>query len=349
MPTPLTIEPFDYLHASPADYAAVNAHLNRMRRERLPDDPPITLDETIQELKNIPSYVDVKIWCAWDEAHATVLAEGIVQMLLTAENRHLASMTIGVHPEYRRLGVARQLLALLTPAARESNRRLLLGQTYDTVPAGEAFMTRLGAQKGLVGHVNQLRIADVDRQLLETWLGQGGNNSAEFELGLWEGPYPDDQLPAIAGLIELTNQQPFGDLEVEDMHLTPAQIRQQEQALFSRGNQRWTYYVIERSTGQFAGYTETTWNPNRPEILEQDMTGVFPQYRNRGLGKWMKAAMLTRVITGRPLVKFVRTGNADTNAAMLNINDQLGFKPYIANALWQVDIDRVLAYLDQAD
>ena len=49
------------------------------------------------------------------------------------------------------------------------------------------------------------------------------------------------------------------------------------------------------------------WNPNRPELLGQGMTGVFPQYRNRGLGRWLKAAMLDKVLKERPQVKYVRT------------------------------------------
>ncbi len=82
------------------------------------------------------------------------------------------------------------------------------------------------------------------------------------------------------------------------MHMTPDQLRQMEKNLFARGNQRWTYYIIDRATGKFAGYTETVWNPNRPEVLRQDMTGVFPEYRNKGLGRWLKAAMLDKVLKG---------------------------------------------------
>jgi GNAT superfamily N-acetyltransferase len=75
------------------------------------------------------------------------------------------------------------------------------------------------------------------------------------------------------------------------------------------------------------------------------MTGVFPQYRNKGLGRWLKAAMLDKVIKERPQVKYVRTGNADSNAAMLKINTELGFKPYMATALWQVEMEKVIGYL----
>jgi GNAT superfamily N-acetyltransferase len=208
-------------------------------------------------------------------------------------------------------------------------------------------MTRLGAHKGLVGHVNQLKIDELDRDLIHAWLDQANTLGADFELGLWEGPYPEDKLQAVTQLFELTNQQPLGDLEIEEFHFTPEQLRQQEQMIFARGNQRWTFYILEKSTGKFAGYTETRWHPNRPEILYQDMTGVFPEYRSRGLGRWLKAAMLNKVLADRPTVKYVRTGNADSNAAMLKINNELGFQPYSADALWQVEIEQVLAYLEQ--
>jgi GNAT superfamily N-acetyltransferase len=206
-------------------------------------------------------------------------------------------------------------------------------------------MQNIGAQKGLETHINQLKMAELEPHLLAEWLEKGQSNQADFSLGIWDGAYPEDKIQEICELYELTNQQPYGDLEVEDMHMTPEQLRQMETNIFARGSQRWTFYVIDRASGKFAGYTEMIWNPNRPEILSQDMTGVFPQYRKKGLGRWLKAAMLDKVIKERPQVKYVRTGNADTNAAMLKINNELGFKPYMASAIWQVEIDKVRTYL----
>jgi mycothiol synthase len=345
MLSPIKIQPFRVKEANQAEYAALNQHNNLMRHERQPDDPAIPLEEMIQELKNLPPFVDVKMWCVWDANQEGIIAQGNVALILMEENKHLAQVDITVQPGFRRQGLGSQLLTLVTKAAQADCRRLLLTQTFDRIPAGEAFMNRLGAQKGLVGHVNQLRMSDLDHGLIEHWLEHGHMHSAEFELGLWEGPYPEDQIVAVTQLTELTNQQPFGDIEINDMHMTPEQLRQAEQQLFARGNQRWTFYIIDKAIGKFAGYTETIWNPNRPEILYQDMTGVFPEYRNKGLGRWLKAAMLDKVLKDRPQVKFVRTGNADINAAMLKINTELGFKPYMASTFWQVEINRVLAYL----
>lgn len=338
------IRPFG-LQAAPEEYAALNRHTNRIRLERLPDDPPVPLEETIQNLQSIPPFVDLRLWAAWDADHKEIVGLANVVFIKMEENQHLAQFEITVLPEQRRQGLGRRLLAWVAEATQKKNRRLLMTNTVDRMPGGEAFMLRIGAQKGLEAHTNQLRIADLDRSLIDQWLSRAQESQADFELGFWDGAYPEDQLQSIAELFELTNQQPAGDLEIEDMHMTPEQLRQMENNLFARGNQRWTFYIVDRHSGKFAGYTETVWNPNRPEVLRQDMTGVFPQYRNRGLGRWLKAAMLEKVLKERPQVKYVRTGNADSNAAMLKINTALGFKPYMADALWQVDLQTALAYL----
>jgi mycothiol synthase len=331
--------------ASMAEYRALNQHNNLIRLESQPDDPPIPLDEMIQSYQNIPGYLEVRFWCLWNETHDDIIGEGTLVLIRTGDNQHLAQFDISVLPEFRRQGWARRLLGLIADAAEADNRRLLITSTYDRVPGGESFMARLGAKPGLPIHINQLRLSELDQSLLDRWLELGEARLPEFELGMWDGPYPEDQLEAITSLLELTNQQPFGEIEIEDMHMTPAQLRQAEQQLFARGSQRWTYYLIEKASGRFAGYTETTWNPNRPDILNQDMTGVFPEYRNQGLGRWLKAAMLAKVLRERPQVKFVRTGNADVNKPMLKINTELGFKPYMASIIWQAEINRIRAYL----
>jgi mycothiol synthase len=341
------IRPFE-TSASQAEYAALNRQTNRIRQERLPDDPPIPLEETIQNLQSVPPFLDLRLWAAWNADRSEMIAQGNVVMFRMEENKHLAQFEINVLPEYRRQGLGRQILGQIAEAVEQGERRILMTNTVDRIPGGEAFMLRLGAKKGLEAHTNQLRITDLDRSLIESWLAGGKENLGEFELGFWDGAYPEDQLQAIAELYEVGNTAPRGDMSIEDMHMTPEHLRQMEQNLFARGGQRWTFYVVDRATGKFAGYTDTVWNPNRPELLRQDFTGVLPLYRKRGLGRWLKAAMLDKVLRERPQVKYVRTGNADSNAAMLKINTALGFKPYLADTFWQVELQKVQEYLESS-
>lgn len=344
-PTAVEIEPFAFADATDAEYKALNRHFNRAKAETLPDDPPTPLEETVAQMKNVPPFVGIYAWAGWNAAKTEMVATGVVSILRMEENQHLAQFDFSVDQDYRRRGLGRALLQSAVDAAQAENRRLLITDTNERVPAGDAFMQRLGAERGLQMHTNQLALADLDRALLEQWQAEGAQQAAGFTLGFWDGAYPDDQLDAIAKLTDVMNTAPRENLDMEDMHFTPDQIRQQEKMMAATGTQHWTVYAAETATGRFAGFTEISWNPNRPEIVSQGGTGVFPEFRGLGLGRWLKAAMLSRILTDRPEAKFVRTGNADSNAAMLGINHALGFTPYLSRCVWQIETDKAQAYL----
>lgn len=63
---------------------------------------------------------------------------------------------------------------------------------------------------------------------------------------------------------------------------------------------------------------------------------VRPSARGQGLGKWLKAAMLERIPAEYAGAEYVRTGNAEENAAMLGINVSLGFRPWAQTTEWQL-------------
>lgn len=339
--TALEIKVFDPQKASESEFAAWNAFDNRIQAEMWPEDPPIALEETIRDLRSIPPFREAHFWAVWSANK--IVATGEVDINRTEHNQHLAWFDITVLPEMRRQGLAKRLLALIAGVARKENRRLLMASTDSAIPAGEAFMKRLGARLGMVSGTNQLNLADLNRDLLRQW--QERAPKADFELGLWEGPYPEKDIGSVIAMLEVMNTAPRDDLEVEDWHWTVEELRQQEASLAQRKIERWTMYARDVKTGQLAGYTEVFWSPFEPETLYQGDTGVFPQYRNHGLGRWLKAAMLEKVLRDRPQVKRIRTGNANSNAPMLKINYELGFKPYKSWTTWQVELDRVLEYL----
>lgn len=341
------IKPFDVKNASEAEYRAANELRNRMRAETLPDDPPIPLEEQVREFQNLPSFIGVHVWAVWSADETRALASGVLSVPYLDTNKHLGEMEIDVLPEYRRQGIARALLARIVDAARQESRTMLFAGTNERVPAGAALMRRLGARKGLENHTNQLDVRDLNRDLIHAWQARASERAADFELGFWDGAYPEEELQDIVALFEVMNSAPRDQLEMEDWRVTPEHLRQMEKQNSARGTTRWTFYARAKSTRQFAGFTEVFWNPNRPQILSQGATGVFPRYRGNGLGRWLKAAMLDKVLRERPEVKFIRTGNADSNAAMLKINNELGFKPYISRCVWQVEREKVEEYLGE--
>ena len=341
--------PFDFRDASEREYALLNAFHDAVHAEQAPDDPLTPHEERVRQWRGRPAFVEPFAWFVPDPEEAAIAAVGSTGWLRAEENAHLAEFHFEVLPTYRRRGLGRRLLGEIADTAERAGRRLLISATTDRVPAGAAFMERIGARAGLTSHINQLVLTELDHGAVRRWLAEGRAREGEFELGFWTGPFPEEDLAAIAALHDVMNQAPRGDLDAEDVRSTPEQLREAERSLAASGVERWVAYARERATGAFAGFSDVYWHPGQPALLEQGNTGVFPRYRNRGLGRWLKAAMLERILRGRPQVERIRTQNADSNAPMLRINTALGFRPYMARTVWQVETEKVRRYLDGRD
>jgi mycothiol synthase len=341
-----SIEVFDPSSASQQDLVLANTFLNRMQAERLPREPATPLEVTILDLQNVPPEVDLRLWAVRRPNSPEFIASGRAAFLRTEDNRHLGEARIDVLPEFRRSGIGTALLSRIVEAARTEGRRLLIGMTWDGAPDGEAFALRLGCQSAMSGHVIQLELGELDRGLLQRWQDDRLQRAGDLKLEFWDGPpYPEDQIETVVAMHEANNLMPFGDLDVEDFHVGPEQVRQRDQSLLAQGIRRWTMVVRDPENQEFAGYTEVFWNPHKPDVIEQGGTAVLPAYQNRGIGRWLKAAMLEKVLRDRPEVTRVQTGNADSNAPMLHINLELGFKPYTATMYWQIELDLAQEYL----
>lgn len=339
------IRPFNPRDASEREFVGRSDFYNRLLAEQMPLFPPVSAEERKAGWQNMPAFIEGDYWNIWDALGLAVVASAYVNFARLPENRHVIEFDIAILPEYRRQGLARRLLERVVALPQREGRRLMIGWTNSRIPAGEAFMRRIGAQQGLIERTSVLEVADLNRELMCQWQEQAQQSASDFELGLWDGSYPEADLAAVAALVDVMNTAPRGALELEDEHTTPEQLRQRQQQRLARGQILWTLYARHMPSGELAGFTEVVWNPRRPEIVMQGGTGVWPKYRNKGLGRWLKAAMIEKVLRERPSVKRFVTGNAQTNAPMLKINVEMGFKPYHAEYAWQIETERVLHYL----
>jgi len=295
-------------------------------------------------LQNIPDFVEFRVF--WGRAaDGSLAATGTVSWLKTDENKHAAQVGLGVLPEYRRRGIATALLSRLVEVAEADNRTLVLSSTSERIPAGTAFAERLGAESALDVHTNRLLLGDVDWDMVRRWVDEGPGRASGYSLVRVDGRYPDDLIDDIVDVMHVMNDAPRDNLQMEDMKITVEQMREMEKGMLAQKIEHWSIFVRNDETGQLVGLTDVMWDPDQPETVFQGSTGVRPEHRGHALGKWLKSEMLVRIRDDRPNAVDVRTGNADSNDAMLGINKELGFKPYIAASNWQVATEKLRDYL----
>ena len=298
--------------------------------EILPDDPPTPAAEIAADLRHAPSGEDIRLWLEWDGDRLAGAGQLLVENRET--NRHLAYAEIAVAPDHRRRGLGTALLDVVMAEARDRDRRFLF-LTPAVGSAYAAFAAAAGGEVTLEEDLNRLRIADVDPALIDRW-----DRPVEgYELLHIDARCPDDLLEPFAALYGVMNDAPMADV-VEEAVVTPGEVRDKEAARAAAGMEKWCLVARHEATGELAGLTEIYFGPHRPWLAFQADTGVVRSHRGRGLGRWLKAAMLHRVADGRPEVTTIETWNAGTNAAMLAINRALGFRRAVTWAEHQFEL-----------
>ncbi|GHG41745.1 N-acetyltransferase [Deinococcus indicus] len=315
---------------------ALVAHLNRLRAESHPDDPPVDPANVWGQMRQLPPALELDFWTV--EEAGQIVAHARTQLFRTGDNLHLAELELLVAPGARRRGLGRDLLGLAARSMQARGRTLLIAQTTDRVPAGGVFARRYGFRAGLSNHVNRLRLANIPEGLLEAWTTRPDDG---YTLEVWADGVPDADLDAYAQLLNVMNGAPRDDLDVEDQRTTPEEVRSVE-ALARAGGRRTLTAVVRAPDGTLAGLSDVSWRPAQPGIVSQGNTGVRPEHRGHGLGGWLKAVNIREVQRLNPHATEIRTQNADSNGPMLKINGALGFQPFLASTVWQGNVADVL-------
>ena len=338
------VQRFEPQDLSDRELAEIHRFARRIQAEREPDHAPSSYEAFAANIRNVPSYIALQMWVVRAPDTGDVIARANLVLPIAAENLHVGHFDLMVLPEFRRQGIGTELLGLVASAAQGAGRRLLTVSSTSTVPAADAFLRRIEADPSLAGHISVLKLEDVDRVLMRSWQERVSQRASDYVMGVWVGRYPEDRLDDVCAMFEAFNTMPMGDLDLEETHFTRQQVRELDSSNEARGIIRWTFYVEHKVSRAIAGFTEVFIERERPEQANQGLTAVFPDHRNRGLGRWLKAAATEKILAESPRTAAIKTSNADVNEAMLNINREMGFKPVAAEMLWQVPVERVQAH-----
>jgi RimJ/RimL family protein N-acetyltransferase len=316
-----------------------------------PDDPGPTRDVLKKFIRDKHPHYHKYSWIIIDKNNNQIIAVADLSYVSDKhpaydKNKHIANISISILAEYRRKGIGTKLLKTTITKAQENNS-ITTVFSGATRPSGINFMKKLNGKLSQTGGENRLRVEDINWSLIDEWIEAGKKRSEEekVKIEFFEN-CPEEIIDEYCKLYsETMMQQPLGDYD-GDIKTTPESRRLSEKRQEEKG-MKWFTMITREPNEDISGLTEIFYHPEgMPHRGMQNLTGVKDTYRNRDLGKWLKAEMLKWFLTTYPDVKYISTGNDSTNAAMLSINTRMGFKEFLKYESYKFGIQQLVELLE---
>ncbi|WP_055590952.1 GNAT family N-acetyltransferase [Streptacidiphilus griseoplanus] len=272
-------------------------------------------------------------WLASD-ADAVPAGTAFLRLFTDPGREHLAELTVQVHPAERRRYVGSRLLDAAVAAARDDARRSVVAQAEAGSP-GDRFLAARGFRKVLTLRFSRLSLASVDTAALTEIVERPHPG---YRLASWHGTVPDDLAETFADSRRAMDDMPMDDADHGTVTWDVDRVRAAAKAVEQRGDQLHTVVAVDTSTGSIAGFTELVIPGDGTGDGQHYGTGVLPEHRGHGLGRWMKAESIRHARGRCPDLGGLLTDTADGNTHMRRINDGFGYTPTHTTHQHQLDL-----------
>lgn len=336
------IEQIDTRNAPEETLRALHELYLEWDKEWDPNYPDVPWEQRLADWRHVRDFTEVPRWVAFDGARVVATAGLHFHREQDLDN---CFGWVFVSADHRRQGIARLVAKPSLEYGHGSGRKryatLIKAGTVHSV-----WPDRLGLKAVYNERGSHMRIAEVDRTMLEEWIERASERAQDYELLFLDSPIPEEYRDRFLAVTDVMNTAPLEDLEEDPMHWSDQELRDAEEMEALKKKSIYTAVARHKPTGDFAGYTQLVYQSLHPAVAQQWDTGVDPVHRNLGLGRWLKAAMLLRVLDEHPDIEVIETENAESNEPMLNINVAMGFKPALELVIYQGDIQTAQEYLN---
>jgi|GEM_PF-228957 len=346
---PLVLTPFDGPTA-PDDVAERLTDLRlALRAEREGDDPPRPRRALLASLRGPQPPGTTERWVlATLDGEAVGFGNWEIE---GNDNPQLAWIEVFVLPAWRRQGIGRRIAQVMTDEVTRHGATEIGFGIVGHIDAGRSLIDHVenawGLPCRLIERISRLALVDVDPDDIR---GQAAARTARVADRYRPLFFADDDFPGpetgfdiddyFQMSTEIDNLMPLEDLTMAPERWTPERWAAMIANQRGQGMVLWNYVAQRTSDGRIVGLSNVSFDPNDPWKVSQWATGVRKSEQNQGLGKVLKLWMLVKLFDEVPGARVIDTGNAVSNAAMIGINTDLGFKEHFREHCYQVGMER---------
>lgn len=297
-------------------------------------DPRVAFGQRLVDWRNTLESEAVPRWALRKGSEIVATAGAYMELEQNLDN---AFGWVYVHPEHRGHNYGRTIAAPMFDAVEADGRVRFAFEMNEGRPE-EAIARAAGMKSAYTEKRSRLSFPDVDWPLMELWVKRAEERALDYELLYLPSPIEDEHLKGFCELNLVMNTAPAEDFEEDDQVITPEIWRDVEVKEEARARDVLTFVARHKPTEVLAGFTTVFCHRLQTDLVWQGDTGVDPAHRNKGLGRWLKAVMALKLRSDYPDVQRIDTYNAGSNAPMLKINIEMGFKPIMIETIWQGDL-----------
>lgn len=258
-----------------------------------------------------------------------------------ANNGHMMFGSAAALGPWRRRGIGRAWLRHVLDWMPETGATSLMASAHE--PDGHAFLRWLAGEPKQLLRYSRTDFRALDWDMIQRWVDEAGGRAPGYTLEIHTRRLPEDLWDEYcAAKTEQMRHIPRDGLDMGDWVFDADDQRDFYRLLDTYAADHNVIWVRDPG-GRIVAITDGGYYPHQPRYVQQFFTGVHPDARGLGLGKWVKARMLqlAREAYGDRDIHWVRTDNATSNAPMLAINERLGFREYRVRGIYQAHRDQI--------
>lgn len=312
-----------------------------------------TREHIAKNMEIIPSQTSfVRNILVWDGINIVGNGEFYFSNSEDEKNPELCEVFITIHPNYTRQGIATEILRRCIGLADKYNKTKMEIFANNYVVGGK--ITEIIAKLGLkfVGEdkSNALHRNNINHQLLKDRIPELQEKLKEYKLVKFtrkeylEKILGDDKfrIELADFRTEVLNLIPKEESSFNDRVITP-------QDLFMRATTELTQpydgtHFLLFNGNEIIGFTGTYYPKNNVRGVNTGLTGVRKRYQRKGIGMYLKLLMVEHYLNYDDF-QLIITENAQSNAGMLKINYDIGFRHEFSWLGHEGEIESVKNYL----